>query len=93
MEVVCTHSAVFSSLAPIWHHFGIKNGAGSGPRSSLNEVGSMLERLRGGGKPSRSSEAVLITVFSQLWCPKTRQENLHGVLGPAIMGIFGINRD
>ena len=39
MEVVCTHSAVFSSLAPIWHQFGIKNGAGNGPRSSLNELG------------------------------------------------------
>ena len=39
MEVVCTHSAVSSSLVPIWHHFGIKNGAGSGPRSSLNELG------------------------------------------------------
>ena len=30
---------ISSSLEPIWHHFGRKNGAGSGPRSSLNELG------------------------------------------------------
>ena len=31
---------ISSSLTLIWHHFGIKNGASGGPRSSLSELGS-----------------------------------------------------
>ena len=55
-------------------------------------VGSILWRFGGGEKPSRSSYAAETTVFSQFWCSKTRQDDFHGVLGPPIMGIFGINR-
>ena len=49
-------------------------------------------RFGGGEEPSRSSYAAETTVFSQFWCSKTRQDDFHGVLGPPIMSIFGINR-
>ena len=74
------YRCISSSLIPLWQRFGIKNEAGSGPRSSLNELGANFWRLGGGEKPSRSSYAAETTVFSQFWCSKTGQDDFHGVL-------------
>ena len=62
------------------------------PEAALTSLGSIFWRLGGGEKPSRSSDAAETVLFSQVWCSETRQNDFHGVLGPPIMGIFGINR-
>ena len=82
---------VSSSLAPIWHHLGSKMEQEAVPEAALTSLGSIFWRLGGGEKPSRSSYAAETAVFSQVWCSETRQNDFHGVLGPPIMGIFGIN--
>ena len=83
---------VSSSLAPIWHHLGSKMEQEAVPEAALTSLGSIFWRLGGGEKPSRSSYAAETVLFSQVWCSETRQNDFHGVLGPPIMGIFGINR-
>ena len=83
---------VSSSLAPIWHHLGSKMEQEAVPEAALTSLGSIFWRFGGGEKPSRSSYAAETTVFSQFWWSKTRQDDFHGVLGPSIMSIFGINR-
>ena len=82
---------ISSSLVPIWHHFGTKSEQEAVPEAAWTSSGSIFGRFGGGEKPSRSSYAAETTVFSQFWCSKTRQEDFHRVLGPPIMGIFGIN--
>ena len=93
MEIACTRSAVF--LVP-WIQFGtileLKMEQEAVPEAAWTSLGSIFWRLGGGEKPSKSWYAAEATVFSQFWCSKTRQDDFHGVLGPPIMGIFGINR-
>ena len=83
---------VSSSLAPIWHHLRSKMEQEAVPEAALTSLGLIFWRLGGGEKPSRSSYAAETAVFSQVWCSETRQNDFHGVMGPSIMSIFGINR-
>ena len=83
---------VSSSLAPIWHHLGSKMEQEAVPEAARTSSGLIIWRLGSGEKPSRASFAAETTVFSQVWCSKTRQEDFHGVLGLPIMIVFGIDR-
>ena len=54
---------VSRSLAPIWHHLGLKMEQEAVPEAALTSLGSIFWRLGGGEKPSKSSYAAETAVF------------------------------